>query len=163
MAWAPDEETQQLIWHLALQNAFEYEGKGAVGSVIGRIMSTRADLRQYGGQISPLVAKMVQTANTLAQEQGLGHIESILSSEAAHLLEGRKKQESVKVCLNSKFQMERSRCFDSHQTQTVRFLLVMQEALSSTEHMQHNTMGHSFFDSTIPTQPSSLHHYLHTS
>ena len=39
MAWAPDEETQQLIWHLALQNAFEYEGKGAVGSVIGRIMS----------------------------------------------------------------------------------------------------------------------------
>ena len=27
MAWAPDEETQQLIWHLALQNAFEYEGK----------------------------------------------------------------------------------------------------------------------------------------
>lgn len=93
MAWAPDEETQQLIWHLALQNAFEYEGKGAVGSVIGRIMSTRADLRQYGGQISPLVAKMVQTANTLAQEQGLGHIESILSSEAPHLLEGRKKQE----------------------------------------------------------------------
>ena len=27
LAWAPDEETQQLIWHLALQNAFEYEGK----------------------------------------------------------------------------------------------------------------------------------------
>ena len=44
MAWAPDEETHQLIWHLALQNAFEYEGKGAVGSVIGRIMSTRSDL-----------------------------------------------------------------------------------------------------------------------
>jgi hypothetical protein len=53
MAWTPDEDTQQLIWHLALQNAFEYDGKGAAGSVIGRIMSMRADLRQYGGQVSP--------------------------------------------------------------------------------------------------------------
>ena len=93
MAWAPDEETHQLIWHLALQNAFEYEGKGAVGSVIGRIMSTRSDLRQHGGQISPLVAQSVQKANNLAQEQGLEHIESILASDAPHLLEGRKKQE----------------------------------------------------------------------
>ena len=93
MAWTPDEDTQQLIWHLALQNAFEYEGKGAVGSVIGRIMSTRADLRQYGGQISPLVAQSVQKANSLAQEQGLDHIESILATDAPHLLEGRKKQE----------------------------------------------------------------------
>ena len=78
MAWAPDEETQQLIWHLALQNAFEYEGKGAVGSVIGRIMSMRADLRQYGGQLSPMVAQSVKKANALAQEKGLNHIESIL-------------------------------------------------------------------------------------
>ena len=93
MAWAPDEDTQQLIWHLALQNAFEYEGKGAVGSVIGRIMSSRADLRQFGGQISPLVAQSVQKANALAQERGLEHVESILASDAPHLLEGRKKQE----------------------------------------------------------------------
>ena len=93
MAWAPDEETQQLIWHLALQNAFEYEGKGAAGSVIGRIMSMRTDLRQYGGQISPMVAQSVQKANALAQDKGLEHIQSILEAEAAHLLEGRQKQE----------------------------------------------------------------------
>lgn len=93
MAWAPDEETNQLIWHLALQNAFEYEGKGAVGSVIGRIMSTRADLRQFGGQISPIVAQSVQKANALAQEKGLEHIEAILMAEAPQLLEGRQKQE----------------------------------------------------------------------
>ncbi|MGB0780380.1 MAG: glutamate--tRNA ligase, partial [Candidatus Poseidoniaceae archaeon] len=93
MAWTPDEDTQQMIWHLALQNAFEYEGKGAVGSVIGRIMSTRQDLRQFGGQISPLVAQSVQKANKLAQDEGLDHIESILANEAPHLLEGRKKQE----------------------------------------------------------------------
>ena len=93
MAWTPDEDTQQMIWHLALQNAFEYEGKGAVGSVIGRIMSTRQDLRQFGGQISPLVAQSVQKANKLAQNEGLGHIETILANEAPHLLEGRKKQE----------------------------------------------------------------------
>ena len=93
MAWTPDEDTQQMIWHLALQNAFEYEGKGAVGSVIGRIMSTRQDLRQFGGQISPLVAQSVQKANKLAQDEGLTHIETILADEAPHLLEGRKKQE----------------------------------------------------------------------
>ena len=93
MAWTPDEDTQQMIWHLALQNAFEYEGKGAVGSVIGRIMSTRQDLRQFGGQISPLVAQSVQKANKLAQDEGLAHIETILAKEAPHLLEGRKKQE----------------------------------------------------------------------
>lgn len=93
MAWTPDEDTQQLIWHLALQNAFEYDGKGAAGSVIGRIMSMRADLRQHGGQVSPLVAQSVQKANQLAQEQGLEHVESILASDAPHLLEGRQKQE----------------------------------------------------------------------
>ena len=72
MSWSPDAETRDLIWHLSLQNAFEYDGKGAAGSVIGRIMSTRADLRQHGGQISPLVAKSVTKANSLAQEKELG-------------------------------------------------------------------------------------------
>ena len=71
MAWAPDEETQQLIWHLALQNAFEYEGKGAVGSVIGRIMSMRADLRQFGGQLSPIVAQSVQKQTLLLKKKDL--------------------------------------------------------------------------------------------
>ncbi len=93
MSWSPDAETQNLIWHLSLQNAFEYDGKGAAGSVIGRIMSTRSDLRQHGGQISPLVAQSVTKANTLAQEKGLDHVESLLQEEAPHLLEGRKKQE----------------------------------------------------------------------
>tara|TARA_B100001094_G_scaffold99938_2_gene96107 strand:- start:2860 stop:4605 length:1746 start_codon:yes stop_codon:yes gene_type:complete len=93
MSWSPDAETRDLIWHLSLQNAFEYDGKGAAGSVIGRIMSTRADLRQHGGQISPLVAKSVTKANSLAQEKGLEHVESLLQKEAPHLLEGRQKQE----------------------------------------------------------------------
>ena len=93
MSWSPDADTQNLIWHLSLQNAFEYDGKGAAGSVIGRIMSTRADLRQYGGQISPLVAQSVAKANSLAQEKGLEHVESLLQQEAPHLLEGRQKQE----------------------------------------------------------------------
>ena len=93
MSWSPDAETQNLIWHLSLQNAFEYDGKGAAGSVIGRIMSTRADLRQYGGQISPLVAQSVVKANSLAQEKGMGYVESLLQQEAPHLLEGRQKQE----------------------------------------------------------------------
>ena len=93
MSWSPDAETQNLIWHLSLQNAFEYDGKGAAGSVIGRIMSTRADLRQYGGLISPLVAQSVVKANSLAQEKGMDYVESLLQQEAPHLLEGRQKQE----------------------------------------------------------------------
>ena len=56
-------------------------------------MSMRADLRQVGGQLSPIVAQSVQKANALAQEKGLEHIESILESEASHMLEGRQKQE----------------------------------------------------------------------
>ncbi len=40
MTWTPDEETLTAFRHLALQNAIEYEGKAAPGSVIGRLMGT---------------------------------------------------------------------------------------------------------------------------
>ena len=102
MSWSPDAETEDLIWHLSLQNAFEYDGKGAAGSVIGRIMSTRADLRQHGGQISPLVAQSVTKANSLAQEKGLEHIETLLLEEAPHLLEGRQTVSYTHLTLPTK-------------------------------------------------------------
>ena len=67
----PDDATKDLIRHVALQNAVEYEGKGAIGSVIGRIMAMREDLKQHGKAVTALVAAQVNQANDLASSDGL--------------------------------------------------------------------------------------------
>ena len=87
MDWQPDEETHDLIRHVAIQNALEYEGKAAVGSVIGRIMGMRDDLRQHGKVVTGLVAQQVNAANTMAAEQGLEAVREVLEREAPHHLE----------------------------------------------------------------------------
>jgi glutamyl-tRNA synthetase len=87
MEWTPDDEVTDLIRHLALQNSLQYSGKGQAGSVISRIMGSRADLRPHGKHLAPLVAKAVVTANAMANTEGLEAIESILEAEAPHLLE----------------------------------------------------------------------------
>ena len=88
MTWSPDEETLNLINHVALQNALEYEGKAAVGSVIGRIMGMREDLKQHGKSVTGLVAKSVADANTMAAQQGLDAVRAF-SNGKHHLLEKR--------------------------------------------------------------------------
>ena len=92
MDWIPDEETETMLWHMAIQNAIEYSGKAAPGSVIGRIMSMRQDLRPYGKILSPIIAQKVSQANDLASEQGLDYLRKILADEAPELLEEREKQ-----------------------------------------------------------------------
>ena len=92
MDWTPDEPTNTMLWHMAIQNAIEYSGKANPGSVIGRIMGMRQDLRQYGKFLSPLIAKKVAQANNLAGEKGLDYLRDILQNEAPHLLEEREKQ-----------------------------------------------------------------------
>lgn len=87
MEWQPDQSTLDLIRHLALQNSYQYDGKGQAGSVISRIMGTRADLRQHGKHVAPLVAKEVAKANELAKSDGIDKIREILESEAPELLE----------------------------------------------------------------------------
>ena len=88
-AWEPDQATLDLIRHVALQNTLEYNGKAAVGSVIGRIMAMRDDLKQHGKQVTGLVAAEVNRANGLAKENGLDAVRAILESEAPQLLEKR--------------------------------------------------------------------------
>ena len=83
MTWTPDEETLTAFRHLALQNAIEYEGKAAPGSVIGRLMGTRSDLREHGKIISPLIAKAVAEANKMATEQGISCPTSNLGSRSS--------------------------------------------------------------------------------
>ena len=92
MDWSPDEETETVLWHMAIQNAIEYSGKAAPGSVIGRIMSMRQDLRPYGKILSPIIAQKVSQANDLASKQGLDYLRKILADEAPELLEEREKQ-----------------------------------------------------------------------
>ena len=87
--WQPDETIRDLIRHVALQNALEYEGKAAVGSVIGRIMAMRDELKQHGKSVTRLVAAEVHNANEVANEDGLEAIRAILQEEAPHLLEKR--------------------------------------------------------------------------
>ena len=93
MSWTPDDATLNLIRHMAIQNAIEYEGKASPGSVIGRIMGMNADLRPHGKMISPMIAKAVAEANNLAGSQGIEHLRGILENEAPHLLEERQKKE----------------------------------------------------------------------
>ena len=92
MDWSPDVKTETMLWHMAIQNAIEYSGKAAPGSVIGRIMSMRQDLRPHGKILSPLIAQKVSQANNLASEQGLDYLRKILAEEAPELLEEREKQ-----------------------------------------------------------------------
>jgi len=92
MDWHCDEKTSALFRHYSLQNALEYDGDGKVGSVIGRIMAERPDLRQHGELISAMLAAEVKTANDLVKSSGLGHIRSILETEAPHLLAKRSKE-----------------------------------------------------------------------
>ena len=93
MDWSIDAETEKMLWHLAIQNAVEYDGKGSPGSVIGRVMSIRQDLRQYGKIISPMFAQNVAGANQLAAEKGIEHLIEILENEAPDLLQEREKKE----------------------------------------------------------------------
>ena len=92
MDWAGDEATMALFRHYALQNALEYNGAGQVGSVIGRIMAEREDLRQHGKTISAILAAEVDAANKMANDFGMDEIRSILESEAPHLLDKRVKE-----------------------------------------------------------------------
>ena len=150
--WQPDETIRDLIRHVALQNALEYEGKAAVGSVIGRIMAMRDELKQHGKFVTRLVATEVNNANEVANEDGLEAIRTILQEEAPHLLEKREvkaRREGLaplnnatkgKVVLRFKFP-----------TQTVLFPLVTREVSSSTARIVRCTMASSFCDLMTPT------------
>ena len=92
MTWQPDPETADLIRAYCLQNALQYEGNGKAGSVIGRLMGERTDLRAHGKEISPLVASLVEEANLKAVESGLESIREELHSLAPRLLEKQVKE-----------------------------------------------------------------------
>ena len=93
MDWQPSAEIIELVRNLALQNALQYEGEGQVGSVMGRIMGTRADLRQHAKQLPKIISEEVNAANSLAKSEGLDHVREILAQSAPEMLE---KKEHVR-------------------------------------------------------------------
>lgn len=93
MTWTPDEETLAFLRLVALQNAVEYTGKAVAGSVVGRIMGMRADLRPHGRVLAPAIATAVAEANAFVAEQGLEAAQAELANLAPELLEARPKAE----------------------------------------------------------------------
>ena len=124
MDWSPDEAIDNMLWHVAIQNAIEYSGKAAPGSVIGRIMSIRQDLRPHGKILSPLIAKKVAQANKLATDEGLDYLRSILETEAPELLEQRQNRPNGLDYLSYSTPKKARLCYGSHQIRMVLCPLV---------------------------------------
>ena len=93
MSWIPDEKTKNELRHYAIQNAIEYNGKASAKSVIGRVLSSRADLRPHAKDIQNIIHGEVDAANQHAAQNGLEFLVEILANEAPHLLETREKKE----------------------------------------------------------------------
>jgi len=81
-----------LLRKYALQNALEYDGKGQVGSVMGRVMGENPDLRSRAKELTAHIATQVNDANTMAAERGLDHIRELLANEAPDALEKKAKE-----------------------------------------------------------------------
>jgi len=78
----------------ALQNALEYSGKGQTGSVLGRLLSERDDLRPIVRKLSKLVESEVASANTLAKNEGIERVKSELERIAPEALEREKHRKA---------------------------------------------------------------------
>ena len=79
----------------AMQNTLEYNGQGQSGSVLGRLLGERADLRPHAKSLRSLVEKEVQSANQMAQNQGLESVRELLAASNPEALERQKQQKRV--------------------------------------------------------------------
>ncbi len=69
-----DDDVIPLVRKYALQNALEYDGKGQVGSTLGRLLSERQDLRPKAKDLMSLVSKEVEDANNSMIENGADYV-----------------------------------------------------------------------------------------
>ena len=88
-------EIENIVRKYALQNSLEYKGKGVSGSVLGRIMSERKDLRSKAKLLKSYVESEVRRANNIAKEHGIGHIERLLAKENPDALIRKKQKRRV--------------------------------------------------------------------
>ena len=86
-----DSEIENIVRKYALQNAVEYDGAGQSGSVLGRILGERSDLRSRARELKQLVDTEVENANYLAQNEGIEVVRQILENTNPEAL-NRQKQ-----------------------------------------------------------------------
>lgn len=86
-----DSEIKNIVRKYALQNAVEYNGAGQAGSVLGRILGERKDLRSKARELKVLVDFEVKEANNMAQNEGLSAVRELLENTNPEAL-NRQKQ-----------------------------------------------------------------------
>ena len=91
-------EDRDAVRKYALQNAIEYNGKGQSGSVLGRVLAEREQLRSRVKSLLSLVEKEVTRANSIAREDGIEEVRKELESLAPEALdrERHKKNEGLR-------------------------------------------------------------------
>ena len=80
-----------IVRKYSLQNAVEYNGSGQPGSVLGRILGERTDLRKNAKELKKLVETEVDAANKLASEEGIDAARKVLEESNPEAL-NRQKQ-----------------------------------------------------------------------
>ena len=90
-----DSETVDTVRKYAMQNTVEYDGAGQSGSVLGRLLGERADLRSRAKELKSLVEKEVEAANQMAKENGVDAVRESLAATNPEALERRKQQKRV--------------------------------------------------------------------
>ncbi len=86
-----DEETVATVRKYAMQNAVEYDGAGQAGSVLGRLLGERADLRPRARDLKSLVEAEVAAANELATNSGVEAVREALAATNPEALERQKQ------------------------------------------------------------------------
>lgn len=88
-------EDRDAVRKYALQNAIEYNGKGQSGSVLGRVLAERKQLRSRVKSLLSLVEKEVTRANSIACEDGIDEVRKELEGFAPDAL-NRERQKKNK-------------------------------------------------------------------
>ena len=93
-----DSNQIRIVRKYALQNAIEYGGEGKSGSVLGRVLAERSDLRPQAKRLVGLIDYEVEQANSLAKEQGLEVVRAELEGidPEALVRENHKKREGLR-------------------------------------------------------------------
>ena len=86
-----DSEIKNIVRKYAMQNAVEYNGAGQAGSVLGRILGERKDLRSKARELKELVDFEVNEANNMAQNEGVSAVRELLENTNPEAL-NRQKQ-----------------------------------------------------------------------
>ena len=90
-----DPEDIQTVRKYSLQNAIEYDGEGKAGSVLGRVLAERSDLRPHAKRLMSLIEQEVQRANSLANNEGFGVVREELENIDPEALEREKHKKRI--------------------------------------------------------------------